>query len=52
VGDVRCRRAAREIWIDDIRLYLPLRRADHLDAALASNSSGDFKGQFDTLLAR
>jgi uncharacterized surface protein with fasciclin (FAS1) repeats len=41
-----------KIWIDDIRLYRDAPSIPTIvDSALAINSSGEFAGQFDTLLA-
>jgi uncharacterized surface protein with fasciclin (FAS1) repeats len=53
VGDVSMPTGRKgKIWIDDIRLYRTAPSVPTIvDAALAVNSSGDFKGQFDTLLA-
>lgn len=53
VGDVPSPAGAKgKIWIDDVRLYRDAPSVPTIvDSAIALNSSGDFAGQFDTLIA-
>ncbi len=53
VGDIPLPAGAKgKVYIDDIRLYRTAPSTPHIvEAAIALNSSGDFQGQFDTLLA-